>query len=31
MTDARTDWLLWRSGADTPDHPYPCLWTKGVL
>jgi hypothetical protein len=21
MTDARTDWLLWRSGADTPDHP----------
>jgi hypothetical protein len=21
MTDARTDWLMWRSGAGTPDHP----------
>jgi hypothetical protein len=21
MTDARTDWLLWRSGAGTPDAP----------
>ena len=21
MTDARTDWLLWRSGLGTPDHP----------
>ena len=21
MTDARTGWLVWRSGAGTPDHP----------